>query len=106
MSAGGPRLAWAGRKPRGKPSTLRHARRAWPLHCAFTAETGTQANPQRFEEMMLIVTAVAVLLTSLSILLAFIVLEGDVLPQEWAKFLPPAKATLQPHELVWANNRP
>ena len=73
---------------------------------AFTAATGTQANPQRFEEMMLIVTAVAVLLTSLSILLAFIVLEGDVLPQEWAKFLPPAKATLQPHELVWANNRP
>ena len=50
--------------------------------------------------MTLFLIGLVVQLVSITILLAFIVLEGDVLPQKWVKYLPPAQRVARP-ELVW-----
>ena len=50
--------------------------------------------------MTLFLIGIVVHLMSFSILLAFIVLEGEVLPQKWVKYLPPAQRVGRP-ELVW-----
>ena len=41
--------------------------------------------------MTLFLIGLVVQLVSITIPLAFIVLEGDVLPQKWVKYLPPAQ---------------
>jgi hypothetical protein len=53
--------------------------------------------------MVLILTAVISQFLTLSILLAFVVLEGDVLPRKWAQYLPPVQPALRPDELIWGH---
>ena len=51
--------------------------------------------------MVLIFAAVIAQVISLSILVAFVVLEEDVLPRKWAQYLPPVQPALHPDELIW-----
>ena len=50
--------------------------------------------------MALFLVGLVLHLVSISILLGFIVLEGEVLPQKWMKYLPPEQIVARP-ELVW-----
>ena len=47
--------------------------------------------------LLLLATYLLIQLVSCAVLLAFVVLEGDVLPPEWSKYLPPSKAEGQPY---------
>lgn len=54
--------------------------------------------------MTLFLIGLVVQLASISILLGFIVLEGDVLPLKWVKYLPSEQRVARP-ELVWPKQR-